>query len=90
VSDFGANSDPLVIFAVGSSAVAGAITMALFVWVIYLRWQRGLAESLTSNIGLLLNPRGGAVGWLAFPFLLLFEFLGPLLEVSGYLFMGIA
>ena len=39
VSDFGANSDPLVIFAIGSSAVAGAITVALFVWVICLRWR---------------------------------------------------
>lgn len=55
-----------------------------------IRWQRGLAESLTMNIGLLFNRRGGAVGWLAFPFLFLFEFLGPLIEVSGYLFIGIA
>ncbi len=54
------------------------------------RWQRGLAESLTLNISLLFNRRGGAVGWLAFPFMFVFEFLGPLLEVSGYLFIGIA
>lgn len=54
------------------------------------RWQRGLAESLTLNIGLLFNRRGGAVGWLAFPFMFLFEFLGPIIEVSGYLFVGIA
>ena len=39
VSDFGASSDPLVNFAVGSSAVAVAITVALSVWVIYLRWR---------------------------------------------------
>lgn len=55
-----------------------------------IRWQRGLAESLSANIGLCLHPRGGAAGWLAFPFLLVFELLGPLLEVSGYLFVIIA
>ena len=31
--------------------------------------------------------RGGAVGWLAFPFMLLFECLGPLIEVLGYVSM---
>ncbi len=55
-----------------------------------IRWQQGLAESLTLNMGLFCNPRGGAVGWAAFPFMFLFEFLGPLLEVSGYLFAGVA
>lgn len=51
------------------------------------RWQRGLSESLTMNIGLLFHPRGGAAGWLAFPFMVVFEWLGPLLEVAGYVFM---
>ena len=36
------------------------------------RWQRGLAESLAGNLRLLCHPRGGAVGWIAFPFFLLF------------------
>jgi cellulose synthase/poly-beta-1,6-N-acetylglucosamine synthase-like glycosyltransferase len=49
------------------------------------RWQRGLAESLTMNLGLLFHPRGGTPGWLAFPFMALFEWLGPLIEVLGYL-----
>ena len=48
------------------------------------RWQRGLAESLTMNLKLLFHPRSGAVGWLAFPFFVLFELLGPLIEVVGY------
>jgi cellulose synthase/poly-beta-1,6-N-acetylglucosamine synthase-like glycosyltransferase len=52
-----------------------------------IRWQRGLAESLSMNIGLLLHPRGGTVGWLAFPFMVIFEWLGPLVEVTGYLFI---
>ncbi len=48
------------------------------------RWQRGLAESLWSNMGLMFNRRGGAAGWVAFPFMLVFEFFGPVLEVVGY------
>ena len=53
------------------------------------RWQRGLAESLMHNRGLLFHPRGGAPGWLAFPFMLAFELLAPLIEVAGYLFIGL-
>ena len=30
-----------------------------------MRWQRGVAESLTDNMGLMFNRRGGAVGWVA-------------------------
>jgi cellulose synthase/poly-beta-1,6-N-acetylglucosamine synthase-like glycosyltransferase len=48
------------------------------------RWQRGLAESLSMNTSLLLHPRGGTAGWIAFPFMALFEWLGPVIEVAGY------
>ena len=51
------------------------------------RWQRGLSESLMMNLGLLFSPHGGWVGWLAFPFTLVFEWLGPVTEVLGYIFM---
>ena len=51
------------------------------------RWQRGLAESLTLNLPLLFHPRGGMPGWIAFPFMVLFEWLGPLIEVAGYALM---
>lgn len=51
------------------------------------RWQRGLVESLSMNLGLCFHPKGGTAGWLAFPFMLLFEFLGPLLEVTGVVFV---
>ena len=50
------------------------------------RWQRGLSESLSKNRELLFHPKGGAVGWLAFPFFVLFEWLSPLIELTGYLF----
>jgi cellulose synthase/poly-beta-1,6-N-acetylglucosamine synthase-like glycosyltransferase len=52
-----------------------------------IRWQRGLAESLSANWGLMFSRNGGAPGWLAFPFMLAFEWLGPLVELFGYLFM---
>ena len=54
-----------------------------------IRWQRGLCESLTKNIDLLFHPRGGAVGWLAFPFMALFEWFGPAIEVIGYVFVTV-
>ncbi|MEK7726240.1 MAG: glycosyltransferase family 2 protein, partial [Nitrospirota bacterium] len=54
-----------------------------------IRWQRGLCESLAKNLDLLCHPKGGAVGWLAFPFMALFEWLGPVIEVFGYVFMTV-
>lgn len=52
-----------------------------------IRWQRGLLESLRLNWRLISNPRGGLVSWLAFPFFLIFEALGPLIEVGAYLIL---
>lgn len=51
------------------------------------RWQRGLAESLSRHAKLAVMPRGGAPGRLAWPFMALFEWLGPLIELAGYAFM---
>ncbi|MEP7070604.1 MAG: glycosyltransferase [Usitatibacter sp.] len=51
-----------------------------------IRWQRGLAESLHANKSLF--GSGGTPGWLAFPFFMVFECYGPLIEVAGYLFMA--
>lgn len=48
-----------------------------------IRWQRGLSESLMANLGLLFNPRGGIVGWLAMPYMLFFEWIGPIIELFG-------
>jgi cellulose synthase/poly-beta-1,6-N-acetylglucosamine synthase-like glycosyltransferase len=50
------------------------------------RWQRGLAESLVKNMDLLLHPKSGFLGWIAYPVTILFELIGPLIEISGYLF----
>jgi cellulose synthase/poly-beta-1,6-N-acetylglucosamine synthase-like glycosyltransferase len=49
------------------------------------RWQRGLAESLIRHRRMLLNPRFGAVGLLAFPYFFFLEMLGPVVEILGYL-----
>ena len=51
-----------------------------------IRWQRGLAESLHRNLPLM-NRRGGAAGLFAFPFFLVFECYGPIIEVAGYVLM---
>ena len=54
------------------------------------RWQRGLAECLLRHRGLAFARRSGAAGWLAYPFLLVFEMLSPVVEVFGYLSMSLA
>lgn len=48
------------------------------------RWQRGLAQVLVANIGMVLNPRYGRIGMLALPYFVVFELLGPILEIFGY------
>lgn len=52
-----------------------------------IRWQRGLLESMFANWKLLFHYRGGWVGWAAFPFMLIFEALGPIIETLGYVFV---
>ncbi len=49
------------------------------------RWQRGLMESLTRHRRMLLNPRYGAPGLVAYPYFFFLEMLGPLIEVAGYM-----
>lgn len=53
------------------------------------RWQRGLSESLMANMSLMFSRNGGVPGWIAFPFMLVFEWLGPFVEVTGYILMFI-
>jgi cellulose synthase/poly-beta-1,6-N-acetylglucosamine synthase-like glycosyltransferase len=48
------------------------------------RWQRGSLETLLFHRGMMLNPRYRGVGLIALPALLLFEIIGPVLELSGY------
>src|SRR3954468_14711266 len=54
------------------------------------RWQRGLAETLWCHRRLLFNPRYGALGLAAVPYFVIFELLGPVLGVLGYLVLPVA
>ena len=47
------------------------------------RWHHGLGQALMLNKELIVNPRGGAVSWVAIPFYILFELLGPVIEAIG-------
>ena len=49
-----------------------------------IRWQRGLSESLTAHWGLMFSRRRGWPGWVAFPYMVVFEWLGPVVELLGY------
>jgi len=48
------------------------------------RWHRGMLQSLVRHRRMLFNPRYGVVGMLVLPFFLVFEALGPFIEVIGY------
>ena len=48
------------------------------------RWHRGLWEVLWLHRAMLFNPRYGRLGFVAMPYFLLFEALGPVVEVLGY------
>ncbi len=47
------------------------------------RWAHGLAQVLTRHRGAMLNPRYGRFGMVVLPYHLLFELLGPVVEVLG-------
>jgi len=49
------------------------------------RWQRGLIDTLLIHRAMCFNPRYGVIGTLAFPYFVLFELMGPLIEGTGYL-----
>src|SRR3712207_4111716 len=48
------------------------------------RWHRGLIDTLFRHRRMLFNPRYGTVGTLGMPYFFLFEFLGPVIELAGY------
>ncbi|MBC7362352.1 MAG: glycosyltransferase family 2 protein [Candidatus Aminicenantes bacterium] len=54
------------------------------------RWHRGLIETLAASRKMLFNPRYGVTGLLALPFYFIFEMVGPLVELYGYLFFILA
>jgi cellulose synthase/poly-beta-1,6-N-acetylglucosamine synthase-like glycosyltransferase len=48
------------------------------------RWQRGLLQMLWDYRGMVGRRRYGAVGMFGLPYFVLFEALGPIIEVAGY------
>lgn len=51
------------------------------------RWSQGLIESLWRHKHMTLNPKYGRIGLFAFPYFWLFEGLGALIELGGYIYI---
>jgi cellulose synthase/poly-beta-1,6-N-acetylglucosamine synthase-like glycosyltransferase len=54
------------------------------------RWQIGLMDSLFRHKELLLNPRYGIIGMFGVPYFWIFEMLGPVIEILGYIFIPLS
>lgn len=54
------------------------------------RWHRGLFESLWFHKKLTLNPRYGLIGFVSLPYFWIVEFFGPIVELSGYIYILIS
>ena len=54
------------------------------------RWQRGLIESLHIHRKMMLNPRYGTIGMVAFPYFVFFEMLSPVVELFGYIIIPLS
>lgn len=48
------------------------------------RWSRGLTELIIKHRSMLFNPRYGRIGWVVLPYFLVFEALGPFIELLGF------
>jgi cellulose synthase/poly-beta-1,6-N-acetylglucosamine synthase-like glycosyltransferase len=51
------------------------------------RWQRGLLEIVLLHRKMMGNPRYGRIGTLILPYYLMFETIGPIYELAGWLMM---
>jgi len=49
------------------------------------RWMRGTMETLWKHRKLMFNPKYGRFGMISMPYWFFFEFLGPLVEFTGYI-----
>ena len=54
------------------------------------RWHRGLIESLWLHKSILWRRNSGSLRWIGMPYYIFFEFLGPIVELVGYILIPIA
>ncbi|WP_404382635.1 glycosyltransferase family 2 protein [Knoellia locipacati] len=54
------------------------------------RWQRGLADVLWRHRSAIGNPRAGALGLLVYPYFVVVELLGPVIEGLGLLALALS
>lgn len=54
------------------------------------RWHKGLIDTLWPNRDMLFRRKYGRIGWLAFPYMWIFEFLAPVLEIVGLAAIALA
>ena len=54
------------------------------------RWQIGLIDTLKRNKTMMLNPKYGSCGMIALPYFFLFEFIAPVVEALGWIFIPLS
>jgi cellulose synthase/poly-beta-1,6-N-acetylglucosamine synthase-like glycosyltransferase len=54
------------------------------------RWHRGLVHSLWLHRSLLWGKHSGSLRWIGLPYYFFFEFMGPIVELVGYILIPIA
>jgi cellulose synthase/poly-beta-1,6-N-acetylglucosamine synthase-like glycosyltransferase len=54
------------------------------------RWHRGLIDTLRLHVDMLFNPKYGSVGLLAYPYFVVFELIGPVVEATGVIFVVVS
>ncbi len=54
------------------------------------RWHRGLLQSLWSHRRMIFNPTYGIIGTLALPYFIVFETVGPCIEIAGYAMLALS
>lgn len=51
------------------------------------RWTRGAIETIRTHKKLMLNPNYGLIGIVSFPYWVLFEWLAPVIEIMGFIYV---
>lgn len=51
------------------------------------RWHKGLFDSLWKHRKLMFNPKYGSIGMFSMPYFFFVEFLGPFIELIGYIIL---